>query len=214
MSRSHIETLLYECHCLGLDQVQAPFSSQADLSPLLQIPTVIPDAHGLEPLHRSHDVLKDGQRQPDVDDPGRDVDLSVGALAGGETLERGTALDPQPAREGLEDDQERRQRGVDERKDELARQGRHDAVATIARLPVGDDGAAPHRDGHGKRQAVGQALQVRVHGGGGHGEGVPAHGGPGRGERRRHLVVVVVVAGEARANVGVGIHERGHAKED
>lgn len=169
---------------------------------------MVPDAQGLEPLHRGDDVLEDSQRQPGVDDPGGDADLLAGQAGWVAAAARGPlALGLEAAGQRLEDDEQRGQDGVDDGEHELARQRGHDAVVAVA---VRQHGAAAHRDGDGERQAVGEALQVRVDGGGGDGEGVPAHGGPGRGQGGCDLVR----GGEAVSEVGVRVEEGGYAEED
>lgn len=196
-----------DLHFDSTKRLESVFSRQADLAPLLHVPTVVPDAQGLEPLDPDDDVLENRQRQPGVDDPGLDADLAAGQAHIVVPLRRPLALGLEAAGQRLKHDEQRGQDGVDKDEHELARQRGHDAVVAVA---VREHGAAAHRDRDGERQAVGEALQVRVDGGGGDGEGVPAHGRPGRGEGGGDLVC----GGEGVSNVGVRVEQRGHAEED
>ncbi|KAH8202174.1 hypothetical protein TruAng_003649 [Truncatella angustata] len=161
----------------------------------------VPDAQRLEPLDDGQQILHHDDHQPGVQDPALHVEDPPEAA-------RLPALHREVPRQGREDHQQRGQHHVHEREDELGRERRHQAVAALVRVPVRQDRPAPHGDAHGERQAVSEALQVRVHGGGGDADGVPGHDGPRGGHG-----AVCAEEGPERPDVGVVVGEEGGAEE-
>lgn len=170
------------------------------MSPFAQVSLLVPDTEGFTRLEEGQCVSKDDHSEPNIEQPGGDVEVAEDAAG---------ALDGLIASLEHEDQDNSGESRVDEGQAQLGRQRRKQPVPARVGVAVGENGVAMDVDADGEGQGAGEALQVRVDGDGEHAKYIPSDQGPSHREGGLDSMELVKAT-----DVGVAVEQGRDSEED